>query len=404
MQTGPLDPAGEALRHLDEAAFAVRLARPGPAADAIARSVHAARNALRADADPLALGHAGDDETYRRTLLKLGGLLVVAGAASRDLVGGLAEVATWEGSTDGKVLDALADLTTLLATGYHTLPPEQLLPAVQAHLNRTVARLDAALSPADRARLGEVVGQTAALAGSLHFTLHRLGEARAHYELARQVARETDNLTVWAETTGLLSEVYSTIPRGGLHGDGRVARALAASAVQAAMDAPPGTVSWLAARLAEEHAAAGDATEADRALHRAEQAATAEERRPGFGFLSDTGFYRVWDTQRLRGYRGVVASLVGDTATATAVLRDATAPDRTARERANVGADLAAVYLTAGEPVQAAEIAGEALNAAAELDYAVGVLRLRGLAPALRTHTDVPEVRALLDRLQEVRP
>lgn len=328
---------------------------------------------------------------------------MVAGAATRDLVGTVAEVVTWEGSTDRKVLDALADLTTLLATGYHTLPPEQLLPAVQAHLNRTVARLDAALSPADRARLGEVVGQTAALAGSLHFTLHRLGEARAHYELGRQVARETDDLTMWAETTGLLSEVYSAIPRGGLHGDGRVARALAASAVQAAMDAPPGTVSWLAARLAEEHAAAGDASEAARAMDRADQAAAEGERRPGFGFLSDAGFYRVWDAQRLRGYRGVVASLVGDTATATAILQDATAPDRTARERANVGADLAAVYLAVGEPVQAAAVAGEALNAAAELDYSVGVLRLCGLAPALRTHADVPEVRSLLARLAEAR-
>jgi hypothetical protein len=281
-----MDPLGAALRHLDEASFAVRLVRPSPAAQSVARSLHSARDALIAALSP------GEEEMdmERRTLIKLGtmGLGIAPMAALERLAAALRRV---DPAVDDELLAAAADATHAMAKRWAVAPPGALSVAVNGHLER-LTRLAgrAAMAPASRQRLNVLISDAAAFAGYLAQDLGRTASSRAHLRLAADVAREAGDGTLHALAIAAEALTYSRIRRGG--DSRRTLWALRQAHRQLPATAPAPARAWIAAHTAKEHAVVGDAhgfnTWGEQA---AADHARPLTRDPSGGFWSTAGFF-----------------------------------------------------------------------------------------------------------------
>jgi hypothetical protein len=301
---------------------------------------------------------------------------------------------------DDHVVEALESVTTALGQRYFTTGPQDLIGPVRTHLNGLTGRLHQPMGERHRQQLNSVTGGTAAMAGWLSYVLDRPGDARAYFTLARDVAQQADDAALLAHALGGLSLLYSSVPRGGDGGDTATALELAIEGERVAQRAPALTRSWLAARVAAEHAAGGDARSSDRAMGQArdhlEQASGLEP----VGTFNYGDFFG-WNAGHLDGYRGSCEVLLGRPKQAADVLSGllmTTSPTMVRRLSA-IRTDLAVASLQLGDVDAACDQAVEALGVAADTGYTLGLARLQGLRTKLgpwRTHSGVRE---LEDRL-----
>jgi tetratricopeptide (TPR) repeat protein len=154
-----------------------------------------------------------------------------------------------------------------------------------------------------------------------------------------------------------MSSLYSGVPRGGVGGDTQQAlAALQGAGSLVSRRATPLVRTWLHARRAEEHAAAGDARASDRDLALAYEAFN-EADHPDDDLLG-------WSEARLAGYEGNCALSLGRWRDAVSILERALANTaaRATSNRAAVLGDLAAASARQGEVDRACALLAEHID------------------------------------------
>ncbi len=299
---------------------------------------------------------------------------------------------------DPAVVESLRELTLAWAREYATSRPPQLLELVRAHVDRTAAGLDRPLPPSVRTHLAAVASETASLAGWILHSAGRPGEAQAHFVLAATVARDVGDRTRHALALGSLAGLFSTLTRGTAGGSPPALRLLHRAGDLVGPDAPPVARSWLAARLAEEHAALGDAPGFGAAAARA-RAAAQDPVRAESGVYSTDGVLSMWGPGRpgLALSEQLGAGLLGDQRAMgglDALLGTVAAPvDRTL-----VLGDAATVALAHRQHDRAADRAADLFDLAVDHGLFGRLDRVRGLRARLPDRA--PGVVALDERLR----
>ena len=159
--------------------------------------------------------------------------------------------------------------------------------------------------------------------------------------------------------------------------------------------ASPGTVSWLAARHAEESAALGDRAQALKSLAQANEAYSAadpEEDRVWTRFMDRNRF----DAFRISTLAGV-GRLEEAQEIARAVLSRLSDSDR--KKAAIILEDIASASLSQGAVNQAAKLAKDGLAAVRETEYAIWLPKFEELGVGLSRWRNEAPVRAFLEDL-----
>ena len=344
-------------RELEEAVVALRFARPSEARTGAQQRLQAARDHVEElDRVLAATGREDTGDLEARVLGRLRSVLAGPAAAPDDTVDRLAELGeriARPGPPDARLLAAYRETTALYARDFRIVPPHRLLPLLRAHVDRAAAHLDLPLRPSLRAELGAVVAETAALTG---WTLHvggRRGEAHAHFALARAAARDADQPALHALALGSMASLYSTIVRGTAERS-RIALRLLEQAISLVPDGMPAMgEAWLHGRLAEEHAALGDAEGFASELERA-RALLRDPRSPGAGVFGPEGVLAFWAPSAPGPdlSEGFGMGVLGDPRGIERLLPLlAITPQPVTR--ATILGDLATAYLRRGEPEQA---------------------------------------------------
>ncbi len=157
----------------------------------------------------------------------------------------------------------------------------------------------------------------------------------------------------------------------------------------------PGTVSWLAARHAEESAALGDKGQALKSWHQAAEAfsvADPDEDRVWTRFLDQNRF----DACRIATYARI-GQLDQAQEIASAVLERLTQHDT--KRTAIILEDIAVAHLTRGAVTDAARLAKDGLAVTRETEFAMWMPRLEAIGQGLRRYQTQPQVRAYLEDL-----
>lgn len=298
---------------------------------------------------------------------------------------------------DERLLEDLRAIARTYARQWGTVSPQVLLPCVQRHL-ALLQQLMKTVQPAPIQRqLGSISAETAVLAGWLSRIANNTGDAHGYYALARRLASEAEDGVGRGFALAALSSLHSPVPHGGQGGDPRLARAMLEEAeTLAGGDAPPRMQSWLYARQAEEHAAAGDGDSAERDLERA-QRAVGQVKDDEDGLLSCV------DTAWLAGFRGSCAVLLGRSTEAAAILEEtARAELALDTQRSAVMTDLARAYVQQDEIERACALLGDSLKLAAGAGFHEQVQRVRGVRRQLDSRRDTRPVKALDEQLLQI--
>ncbi len=390
--------------------MAMRMARPDRPRDAAKQALQAAKSVLERASLDVARREAvaeiprgdGARDMERRVLLKalMGASLVPMGALEALERTRTVSAAGRAGTDDG-LLWALNSLVAAYGQAYETMQPATLAPSVGALVDRITERLSDPSSPAHRRQLELVASEAASLAGWLAHIRDHQGAARAYFSLARDAARDAGDDTLHALALGSMGQLHSATPGGGYGGSPTALRLFEEANARVPRDAPAVSRTWLAARLAEEQAASGDAEGYRRNMDHAEDAwSEGPAREEPWGFYSSQGFFASWEDERFNGYRGVCLVLLGEPEEAETYLRRSLLRHLGEwRPRAIALTDLTAAYALQGEPEQACESARGALSAATHAGFPMGVKRLRGARAHLDRWQLHPEVLDLDDRL-----
>jgi transcriptional regulator with XRE-family HTH domain len=262
-------------------------------------------------------------------------------------------------SVNTSVLAEVSAVTSRLHEHYDTLPPRQLLPAVQRYLRRLqVTRMSR--SSAENREFMSMTGEATVMAGSLAHRLHNFGDAESHYRIAQDLANRNGDAHLRALALTARSAVYSNIDSGRPAGRPGIALALLDTAAAATgRSSSPYLRSWLLARRASEHAAEGNRRAAFNDLDRAAQAAASATH-------AGTGFFAGWTEERLAGYRGCCAVLLR-TRDAVTIQEDAAAHVGPAMisQHSAVLIDLATAYARSRRPDDACALLSSTLDVAA---------------------------------------
>jgi hypothetical protein len=148
---------------------------------------------------------------------------------------------------------------------------------------------------------------------------------------------------------------------------------------------------------AEDHAAQGDADASRRDLEAAEAALAAAT-------APDDGFYALWDSGRIAGYRGSCAIALNHPEEASAVLEDALrrTSETLIGQRCAVLTDLAAAYAMQREPERSASLLVESADAAERAGLGELIQRVHGARQKLAEWDGSVAVRDLDERLAMV--
>jgi len=333
------------------------------------------------------------EDVHRRDFLKYCG---VVGATA--LVGGSDQLAhALGGPHQEHLVDDLLALTRGYVQQWGTTSPTVLLPAVRTHLGVLQALSACSLSPSLAQRLWSVTSETAAVAGWLSVLLQNVGDGRAYYGLARDLAREAGDGPRLALALGAASSTYSPASRAGQGGDPALALHLLQEAAIAAGDhAAPQMLSWLHVRQAEECAAVGDAYAVDRHLDRAQSAL-------GAASAQGDGLFGAFDLAWLSGFQGSCALLLDRPEQAATILEATRASDLgLTSQRSAVLTDLAAAYARQGEVEHACSLMADSVAVAAQSHFAELVQRVMGARHQLAAWDGTPAVRQLDDQLRTV--
>ncbi len=336
----------------------------------------------RSGARPGGTLESEEEITRRRTFNRLA-ILTMMGAAAGVIDLDRLAVFDADRPVDIKVLDDLSLVTDSYARQWKVMPPATLLPAVQAHL-----RLLSGVRTAQDRRLRALTADTAVLAGYLAFQLEDRGRASAYWTMARELASDIGGET-WARTLVAHSALHSQLAHGAAGGS-TAALALLDAAGQAT--GRPGSRllrAWVFARRAEEHAALGDGSAADRDI----DAARARLDDPGPCSDSIVG---PRDAGQLEGFVGNCALLL-DRVEAADILRRSleSMPAEMVAWRSVVHCDFAAALARQGEVEAACDALSKAFRLAVEVGAAEHVQRIHGIRRRMDRYADAWPVRQL---------
>jgi tetratricopeptide (TPR) repeat protein len=323
-----------------------------------------------------------EDEVDRRGFLSAA---VAAGVASEPW-GRLAAALSGD-RLDRETVAQLERSTALMFTAEEHTPARLLAARLSAHLDTITSVLPSA--GAHQRAITIAAGETAALAGWIHWDLGDHSTARQYYSTAALAGKNAGHGAVNALALGYAS--YGADP------------AKAREMLSAAQDQVRGpgyatARAWLCAREAEEAAKQGDREGAIRALERATTA---------FDYANPDG-EQAWMSFFCRARLGsmTVATYAmvnhpGLGATADETLT--ALGDADTKVRVAILGDVATGYLTAGDVEQAVEIGRRALAATVETETIMGRVRLHALAQQLPGQNSVArrfreEIRATLGR------
>lgn len=149
-----------------------------------------------------------------------------------------------------------------------TTPSRELAEPVLAHLHMAIGMQADLWDPQSSAAMAAAVSEAAGLAGWLHWDMHDLGSARGRYRLAVERAQRCGDDPLL--TAYMLGSLASFVVHEGDAGEGLVL--IKHAATESGVDRPATAEAWLAATAAVAYASVGEATQAWRALDRAEVA------------------------------------------------------------------------------------------------------------------------------------
>lgn len=338
------------------------------------------------------VGAEEDDDVRRREFLH--GACGLLGAAAFLDWDGMASLLSAAAATDERAVHDLERITRGYASQWGAISPTTLLPLVQRHLLLLQSQLmTGPVTPALRPLLCSVSSETATVGGWLSVLVKNFGDARRYYTLARDLAREAGDGPQLALVLGGASSLFSRISSGD---DSERARAMLQEAVQLAGPSACGHMrSWLHARLAEEHALAGESWVCHAELERASVALAAA---PGGG----DGIFSCCSSAWLDGFRGNCSLLLGSYSEASTILESTLASALAlTSQRSAVMSDLGVAYARLGELESACDLLACAAELAAEARFAELVDRsCRARREHLRGYEDSLAVRLLDERLR----
>jgi transcriptional regulator with XRE-family HTH domain len=334
------------------------------------------------------------DTMKRREIIELAGKL--------GAVTAIAQAEVWERLTRALTQPTAMDESSLRemearSAGFHRL--EELIPApvlykgLTAHLREVSTLLNGLPDdPKDeiRSRLITVAGESSVLAGWAASDMGDPSAARHFYETAERAAREANDPCIAACALAYRSYIPST---KGAHGRSRALLAEALDLVPAS--ASPGTVSWLAARHAEESAALGDRPQALKSWRQAEEAFS----------LADPEDDRVWtrflDQNRFDSYHIAMYSGIGQLDQAQEIAETVmTRMEQTDRKKtAIILESIAVAHLSRGSVSEACRLGRAGLAVIREIEFAMWLPRFDAIGVGLRRWQGQPSVRAYLEDL-----
>jgi transcriptional regulator with XRE-family HTH domain len=290
---------------------------------------------------------------------------------------------------DGETVAHLERTTVAL----ENLEPTQvgsraLVGPVTDHLNQISQLLKGSIRPELRGRLCSIGGETAGMAGWLHWNLGDVQSAMAYFESAVQAAKEAGDRALGIALVGSAAcqswgpdEPQSRILKlQGTHDFGLA-------------DATPSNRLWMTAKEADAYALLGRDEECRRALDRAaallgQVEAEGEERRPRYMALSAN-----W----LAGEQGASLAKLGRTEEARGLLLSALASlgPGGERDRSWLTLALATTYQKDREPEEAAWMARVAFTRASKINLQPVLSLVRELVEDLKTMGDCAAVREL---------
>lgn len=334
-------------------------------------------------------------QMHRRDALKLLGTGVAMPLGGVGLIRNGAPVRVGD-----RTLSHLETLSDRFADLSLIIPSAALIGPAAAHLEDGARLLAEEMLPAQRQRLHRIVGEAAMLVGKLASSAHRPAQANAHFRLAEDHAGEAQDQALRAAALGWQSVVYSTIPAGGRSPSPQAVALLEQADELARRHAPATLQTALAARLAEERAASGDARDADEALDRAQQALQAAETDALPISRSTVDYYAVFSGEGLDGFRGICDILLDRPKHATGTLTSALAHARRPSRLAIILADLGAALADQGDLDAASARLIEGHTISMEQDYPMGLQRIHGVRARLpEACADHPGIRELDERL-----
>ncbi|HEU5157459.1 MAG TPA: helix-turn-helix transcriptional regulator [Streptosporangiaceae bacterium] len=341
------------------------------------------------------LGRRGDS-VKRRDMLSL--------AASLGTTTAVAQTDVWERLTYALTKPTALDEQTVRAlenrsAGFHQL--EELIPApalfkgLTAHLRELSTLLNGLYADSKdelRNRLIIVAGESAVLAGWAASDMGETVTARNFYSTAERAAKEIDDPDILACALAYRSYIPST-----KRAHGR-ARALLKDALEALSNSSSaGTLSWVAARHAEESAALGDARQALKSWVKAEEAfsvADPDEDRVWTRFLDQNRF----DSYRIATYTKLPGKINEAETIAEAVLARL-AKDADRKKAAIILEDIAVARLSQGAVGEACRLAKTGLAIVRETEFAMWLPRFEAIGQALKPWQRQPQIRAYLEDL-----
>lgn len=334
--------------------------------------------------------HSETDHMNRRELLRLfsmtGALLALPPSRAEQVTPddgiGTYGAETVLGGDDAQMNSSLWRVFTTAAS------KAQVLPLVREQLAVLTARLAEPHDQRTHQRLCALAADLFQLAGEIFFDCDRYTDAAHCYTLAASAGKEAGEFDLWAcaLTRHAFVAVYDrqftdAVPMLDL-------------AANLARRGDPGlsTRYWVAAVQAETFAGLGDLGRCQRALDAAEQV------RGLSGEMHNGGWLR-FDGSRLAEERGTCYVTLGRSDLAESSLTNALAGTLTARRRASVLTDLAAIGAQRRDPDQVVAFADAALEAAHQTGSGVIRTKLRTLQPRLAPLLSNRQVRQLNDNI-----
>ncbi|MFK0280458.1 transcriptional regulator [Streptomyces sp. NPDC090499] len=276
---------------------------------------------------------------------------------------------------------------------YWSVAPAELHPTVVAHATLGCALLPETTDSARR-EIAAAMAETYLQAGRIEFfDLREPTMANDTFLLALQAAGEADDALLGSAIIAHMAFV----PGWAADRDGALERMTAARTYARRVPASAEFLAWLDAVEAECETRSGNSRTALHLLGHAEDVLAAGNEHPSPEWLD-------WfSPARLAAFKGNTQMIAGHLPQARESLLHAltTMTPAEDKQRSVVYGDLAAVEATSGNPEQACEYAGKALDQLAVTWYATGMDRVREVRRALTPHQAERCVRDLDDRLYD---
>jgi transcriptional regulator with XRE-family HTH domain len=273
------------------------------------------------------------------------------------------------------------------------LPARLVIEALTYHVNDIGLLLDAIPDPGPRRELAKASGEASYLVACCDVDLGDLPGALSGLEVTAAIARETGDAALTAITLDGHSHFRA------FTGDHREALALVGQGLDAAMTSgPPGTVTHMRLRAAEELINLGQTSRAVEMWEQAEASYAATD------LSTDRNWIRLWlSPDCFDSVKAVIYASTGRTADAVPIARGIASRLAGALGKSDAVAliNAALALATAGRPAEAAGTARQALQAARAAEATGCMPRAHAVGEMIRQHgKPASSVRRLIDELE----